>query len=246
MKIGSTEQQFHFRIGGKNPQPANAKQFIESLSNAGPQGSLWFAYAIAKSESRDYNGSGSRYNQFLRLPQNPRDNGFPLWGDDGGSTPGGYGMFQVTGDASSNTANIPRRQIWNWHENARAGLAILESKRATADTWMTRQKNANNANGVALPSLTVNGVTFAEGTNRTMNNAVTMKAWNGASAAPAGVTDTDGSAPGFILDPQSGGHFCYWKNAASGTNKWALSRRNNPPPGISSFNYVLRVCEEVE
>ncbi len=251
LKIGTQETKFYFRIGGKNPQPASAKPFIESLPNAGPQGNLWFAYAVAKSESRAYNDHGSvtgtRYNQFLTHPARWAQNlGRPLWGNDGGTTPGGYGMFQVTGNAASSTADIPRKQIWNWHENARAGLAILDSKRAEADTWMTRQNNANNANGVALPSLTVEGVTFAEGTNRTMNHAVTMKAWNGASAAPSGVTDTDGAAPGFIIDPQSGGHFCYWKNAAAGTNKWALSRRNNPPGNIQSFNYVLRVCEEVE
>ena len=111
---------------------------------------------------------------------------------------------------------------------------------------MTRQKNANNANGVALPSLTVRNVTFAENTNRTMNNAVTMKAWNGASAAPAGFTDPDGAVTGFIIDPQSGGHFCYWKNSASGANKWALSRYNNPPDPIQPFNYVDRVCQEVK
>jgi hypothetical protein len=106
MKIGSTEQQFHFRIGGKNPQAAKAKQYIESLADCAPNQTLWFAYAIAKSESKDYNGSGSRYNQFLSLPQNPRDNGFPLFGDDD-SGPGGYGMFQVTGNVQSQLTDIP-------------------------------------------------------------------------------------------------------------------------------------------
>jgi hypothetical protein len=95
-------------------------------------------------------------------------------------------------------------------------------------------------------SVTVANVTFAEGTNRTMVDAVTMKANNGASAAPSSFTDTEGAVTGFIIDPQSGGHFCYWKNSASGTNKWALSRYNNPPPGINPFNYTLRVCNEVE
>jgi hypothetical protein len=249
-------QTVRFRIGGKNPDAARAKTHIETLNNAGPQGPLWFAYAVAKSESRDYNGTGTRYNQFWQLPRDASDTAYraarqthagrPIWGNDGGTTPGGYGMFQVTGTAADSTANIPRQQIWNWQENALAGLAILESKRTIADTWMTRQKNANNANGVALPSLTVRSVTFAENTNRTMNNAVTMKAWNGASAAPAGFTDPDGAVTGFIIDPQSGGHFCYWKNSASGANRWALSRYNNPPDPIQPFNYVDRVCQEVE
>lgn len=259
LKSGTTEilapQTIKFRIGGSNPDPATARQFIESLTNAGPTGNLWFAYAIAKSETKDRNNDGTRYNHFWRLSSAATDNyhatrqthaGRPVWGNDGGTTPGGYGLFQVTGNADDATANIPRRQIWNWQDNARAGLVILESKRAIADAWMTRQKNADNANGVALPSLTVRSVTFADGTNRTMNNAVTMKAWNGASAAPSGFSDPDGAAPGFIIDPQSGGHFCYWKNSASGTNKWALSRYNNPPGDIEPFNYVDRVCQEVE
>ncbi|HUP81657.1 MAG TPA: hypothetical protein VM260_24105, partial [Pirellula sp.] len=171
------------------------------------------------------------------------DAGRPLWGNDGGTTPGGYGMFQVTGTAADSTANIPRQQFWNWQENASGGLAILSSKQAIADAWMTQQKNANNANGTALPNLTISNVTFAENTNRTMVSAVTMKAFNGASAASTGFTDVEGAVTGFIIDPQSGGHFCYWKNSANG---WALSRYNNPPAGINPFNYVLRVCTEVE
>jgi hypothetical protein len=249
-------QTVRFRIGGKNPDAARAKAYVETLNNAGQQGPLWFAYAIAKSESRDYNGEGTRYNQFWKLPRHASDNvhraarqthaGRPIWGNDGGTAPGGYGMFQVTGNATEPTANIPSQQIWNWQMNALAGLAILESKRNIADAWMTRQKNENNANGVDLPNLTVRNVTFAENTNRTINNAVTMKAWNGASAAPSNFTDPDGAVAGFIIDPQSGGHFCYWKNSASGENKWALSRYNNPPDRIQPFNYVDRVCQEVE
>ena len=152
-------------------------------------------------------------------------------------------MFQVTGSAADPTVNIPRQQIWNWQENARAALVILEDKRANADAWMTQQKNANNANGVALPSLTVGSVTFAENTNRTMNHAVTMKQWNGASRPSSSFTDSDGAVAGFIIDPQGSGNFCYWKKSASGTNKWALSRFNSRKP---PFNYVKRVCEEIE
>jgi hypothetical protein len=246
-------QTIRFRIGGKNPAPARAREFIETLNNAGPQGPLWFAYAIAKSESKDYNGNGTRYNQFWQLPSGANETAFratrqthagrPVWGNDGGTTPGGYGIFQVTGTAADATANIARQQIWNWQENSRAALVILESKRTQADNWMTQQKSANNTNGVALPSLTVRNVTFAEGTNRTINNAVTMKAWNGASRPAAGFTDPGPAIAGFILDPHGSGHFCYWENSASGTNKWALNRYNafNPP-----FNYVDRVCQEVE
>jgi hypothetical protein len=263
-------QTIRFRIGGKNPAPARARQFIETLNNAGPQGSLWFAYAIAKSESKGYNGRGTRYNQFYQLPRDASDThlqatrrthaGRPLWGNDGGTTPGGYGMFQVTGTASEQTANIPRQQIWNWQENALAALVILESKRIEADNWMATQKNPNNANGVALPSLTVHNVTFAERTNRTMNHAVTIKLYNGGSRPNFNFTD-NGNAAGFTLDPHSSGNFCYWRSlrrvqtdpnnprwedgAVQNVQNpsWALARFNayNPP-----FNYVDRACQEVE
>jgi hypothetical protein len=246
LKSGTNEilapQTIKFRIGGENPDDARCRTYIETLPDAGPNGSLWFAYAIAKSESRDYNGQGSRYNQFLELPTHVQDVGRPLWGNDGGTTPGGYGMFQVTGDASDSTANIPRKQIWNWQENVSAGLAILASKRTTAVAWMTQQKNANNANGTALPDHTVGIVTFSEGTARTMTHAVTIKLYNGASRAPTGFVD-GGSAPGFRLDPQGSGHYCFWRNTS---NEWALNRFNDPPDPIQPFNYVARVCGEVE
>lgn len=151
-------------------------------------------------------------------------------------------MFQVTGTAADSTANIPRRQIWNWQDNADAGLAILRSKRQAADTWMQQQRNANNANGLAVPNHTVQAVTFQDGTNRTIADAVTIKLYNGASRAPNGFVDP-GPAPGFRLDPQGAGHYCFWRNAS---NEWALNRFNNPPAPIQPFNYVNRVCQEVE
>jgi hypothetical protein len=255
------EQSLRFRIGGRNPEPPRARLFIESLDNAGPQGPLWFAYAIGKTESKDYNGGGSRYNQFWQLPVDANDTtyrtarlthvGRPVWSNDGNNDagiplPGGYGLFQVTGDSTDSEVNIPRVQIWNWQANASAGLAILETKRAIADAWMIRQKNANNANGTVLPNLSIGNVTFSDSTNRTMNGAVAMKAWNGARPIRAGHTDNEGPAAGFIIDPVNGGHFCYWRDNVL-PNGWALSRYNRPADlSINPFNYVLRVCNEVE
>jgi len=240
LKSGSTEilpaTTINFRIGGKNPDDARCRAYIETLPDAGPNGGLWFAYAIAKSESKDYNGQGSRYNQFLELSVTHR--GRPLFGDDP-SGPGGYGLFQVTGNAASATADIPRKQIWNWQENIIACMDILRSKRTTAVNWMAQQRNATNANGVALPNHTVRAVTFAEGASRTMEDAVTIKLYNGASRASAGFVD-NGNVQGFRLDPQGSGQYCFWRHSSS---EWALSRYNvySPP-----FNYVDRVCAEVE
>ena len=225
LMTGATEtlapQTIKFRIGGKNPTPARAKTYIESLPNAGPQGSLWFAYAIAKSESQDYNGEGSRYNQFLRLPQNPINNGRPLWGNDpDATTPGGYGIFQVTGTASVPTENIPRKQIWNWQDNAIGGLVIITSKWTLSNTWMVGQRNqALQQRGQAVPvgNRTEAAVTFSEGTSKFIEHAVTMKAYNGASR----------------------GHYCAWDNTGQGV--WKFN-----PLNILNFNYTNRVCTEVE
>jgi hypothetical protein len=237
---GQAETTFKFRIGGKNPDDAKCKAYITQKAQQVDPLSAWFAYAIAKTESKDYNGAGTRYNQFWE--GNNTGNklaGKVIWHDDG-SGPGGYGIFQVTGTYASSTADIPRDEIWNWQKNVDAALNIIESKRQDAVNWMTQQKNANNANGTALPSLTVSGVTFAEGTQRTMNDAVTIKNYNGSSRPGASFVDPDGSSPGFIIDPRASGYYCSWKNASNG---WALSRYNgfNPP-----FNYVTRVCKEIE
>jgi Concanavalin A-like lectin/glucanases superfamily/Bacterial TSP3 repeat len=229
-------QTIRFRVGGKNPDASRARTHIESLTDCGPTGSLWFAYAIARSESQDYNGSGTRYNQFLRLPQNPRDNGLPLFGDDD-SGPGGYGMFQVTGNVQSSDTNIARDQIWNWQTNATAARVIIVDKRRASTNWMTKQTDASHANGAAIPPHTTGNVTF-DGTTYTMTHACTIKAYNGASKPSS---DTDGATiMGFVLDPSypSIGHYGYWH---SGQDKWGLCRFNN-----LGFNYVLRVCEEVQ
>ena len=233
-------ESIQFRIGGRNPDDERCRNYVESLLDAGPTGDLWFAYAIARSESMDYNGQGSRYNQFIE--SSGPNLGRPLWGNDGGTTPGGYGMFQVTGNASDENANIPRQQIWNWQENVGGGRAILADKQGAAVSWMTQQKNANNANGTALPDHTVGTVIFAEIGTHTMTDAVTIKLYNGASRAPSGFVD-DGDVPGFRLDPQGSGHYCFWRNIS---NEWALNRFNDPPDPIQPFNYVARVCSEVE
>lgn len=136
-----TEPVITFRIGGKNPNPAIAKTFIQShlCDNR-----LWFAYAIAKKESPNYDKPF--YNQFFGstrkaspLDQNGNPvfssgfdenkdwqcwaKGWPVFNIDRESrngpltSAGGYGIFQVTGDAQSQWTMIPRRQIWNWQDN---------------------------------------------------------------------------------------------------------------------------------
>ena len=232
------EQTFLFSIRGRNPNPVTCKSYIKEQT---PDDMDWFTYAIAKSESKDYGGQ-PYYNQFLanggKYSPVPGQEGIPLHGKDSDTTPGGFGLFQVTGTVSNPKEKILRGQIWNWQENVKAALKIIKNKRTQAVDWMDSQKQQSN---IPLPAHTVLNVTFKEGTPQTMKDAVTMKAYNGASRAPLGFVD-NGNVPGFYLAPTKAGHYCYWDNVDPDPhNTWALSRYND-----KEFNYVLRVCKEVE
>ena len=149
---------FTFRIGGKNPDEAKAKAYINSTY---PQkdSRLWFAYAIAKSETftrvRE-DGEIRYYNQFYTdykggpVGDNSEDMGWAAWaknwplynfdryynssiGSRVQNGPGGYGIYQVTGNASNSKAIIPRKLLWNWQDNVGAGLDIIKSKAAWVD-----------------------------------------------------------------------------------------------------------------
>ena len=247
-------QTIKFRIGGENPDDMRCKTYIQAQTDAGSTGNLWFAYAIAKHETKAQNSNNLYYNQFYELPRHVNDVGRPVWGPDDdrltGSRPGGYGIFQITVD------NIPREQIWDWQENVKAGLMILRSKRSQAVSWMSSQRL--QAGNTDPPSHTVSGVQFADGTNRTMVDAVTMKAFNGASRPNFDKPDS-GTVVGFILDPHSSDHYCYWRThyrrqddpsdprwvngtvVAAPNPGWALSRLNN-----GGRNYVQLICVEVD
>lgn len=230
-------QSINFRIGGANPDDGRSRAFIEAQQDAAPGGDLWFAYAIAKHESANYNNHGlvqnTRYNQFLELPRHRRDVGRPVFGDDRNADgtprgPGGYGMFQVT------IPDIPREQIWNWQENVTGALAILRQKRDIAWDWMNEQANRPGSNrphgqrpqalldrgvDVPVPDRTVRGVLFSDdvngGRDGVIEHAVTMKAYNSATA-----------------------HYCSWGGNAAG---WVFNNTNG-----GGFDYVDRVCSEVE
>lgn len=120
-----------FKIGGENPQDDLCKQFILAHS---PTGTEWFAYAMAKHESSLTYGATERYyNQFwesaVPYPGRKPAVGMPMHAKYERDGPGGFGIFQVTGDKVSQLNIIPRNQIWNWRANIRAGLAIVKYKR---------------------------------------------------------------------------------------------------------------------
>jgi hypothetical protein len=245
------EQKMLFRIAGKNPDNALCRTYIDQVAQSlVPQsGSLmWYAYAIAKSETKGLGGD-PYYNQFLRRGDKYKDRkgseGRPNWNDDGKkkdgkSKPGGYGVKQVTGYQGNEDANVPRSVIWNWQHNVDEGLRELSDINQEARGWMQRQRNAATQ---PLPTHTVRAVLFSDGTARIMEDAVAMKRYNGAALRPQPDSYSDPAGTGgfsYTNVVPKRGHYCYWDGALS---KWHLSRFNNYKGG---FNYVDRVCIEVE
>jgi alpha-tubulin suppressor-like RCC1 family protein len=151
------ERKVLFYIGGKNPDDARCRDFITETAGELQPPMASFAYAIARHESRDYNGAGSRYNQFwdghgsYGKPPNKTDHhaGEVLWVKNPGEAPPcGFGMFQITGNTSESTADIPREQLWNWQANVRGGLVIVAVKRGIATryfNWIQRQSPQSKA-----------------------------------------------------------------------------------------------------
>ena len=170
-KALGSEQKMLFYIGGKNPDDAKCRIFITQTANQRQQPMAWFAYAIAKHESKDYNGAGSRYNQFWdkagRFGGTDHQAGEVLWvNNPSEAPPKGFGMFQITGNAINNKADIPRKQLWDWHEGVRGGLEIVASKREIADRYFARiqRKSAQHKTayqGCLPPNISIGSHTFS-------------------------------------------------------------------------------------
>jgi hypothetical protein len=282
-RVMLAEQIAKFRIAGKNPDDDRCRKYIDKATAdllAQSITPMWYAYAVAKSETRDEGGEPF-YNQFLakgiKYPRKKVEGetpisyektkwdggrgkeGLPNWNNDGkfgahdkdaqGHSlngllkPGGYGIKQVTGWHGEESGNVPRSVIWNWKTNVDEGLVELVGKHVDSRDWMDRQRRAATK---PLPTLTVNDVTFRDGTGRTMDDAVAIKHYNGSSSRKVKKYGPD---PDLEPEPRrffytreipNSGHYCYWDGPRG---KWSLSRYNslNPP-----FNYVQRVCEEVD
>lgn len=251
------EQKLLFRIAGKNPDDGpgagTCRAYIDQVAQSliAQSGTLmWYAYAIAKSETKD-EGGDPYYNHFLRRGEKYKDKkgaeGVPNWNNDGKKKNGqlkvgGFGIKQVTGYQGKEDGNVPRSVIWNWQHNVDEGLRELVKVHKEARAWMQKQRSMATA---ALPSHTVRNILFKDGTNRIMEDAVSMKRYNGASRRPQPDTYSDPAGTGGfsyaneVPQPRMG-HYCYWDTSRG---KWSLSRYNNYKSG---FIYVDRVCQEVD
>jgi hypothetical protein len=262
--VSGPSRRFTFRIAGENPDDDLCKAYILAYATdfaARLKGSrelarhglkelpaMWFAYAIAKSESDCYNGAGESYNQFWNRPGTKSNcnsgvtysfrKGDPLViRTKGENSAGGNGMFQVTGNARDYKVIIPREQLWDWRENVHAAFDIFQVKQIGAQREMAARRVLAESENKPMPPHQVQGVTFADGTPRTMEDAVTIKRYNGKSKS----SRPDGPVPEFFTGtPRLTGDYCYWHE---GRKQWSLSRMNGFGHG---FNYVERVCGEVD
>jgi hypothetical protein len=258
---GQEEQTISFRIAGENPDNTRCRDYIVSVS--GDHGE--YAYVIAKSESRI---GSSIYNQFRS------DDGAttePNWHDDAPSSPGGYGIGQLTGTVSDEYAIIPREQIWNWQKNVEGLIAFLDSKRNQVTVFLAGERALANANGhgnsipnIDLPRSERDGAPNTIRGNAgsyyssTFNNSGGTRS-NGAASGDVRVTLTNDNVLDFMtmknyngagaVSPghdNGTGHFCVYRSV---DQVWEFRRRKstqNIQPNYWHITYVTRVTAEYE
>ncbi|MDW8350246.1 MAG: hypothetical protein RML49_08355 [Verrucomicrobiae bacterium] len=228
------EQTIKFAIGGRNPDDARCKAYIQ-----GRPGAPWYAYAIVKHESQAYNPG--HYNQFWERSGNssPINSGVnyaftkgdPLVVRSPGEIGvGGAGLAQVTGAAGNKTVSAPREIFWNWQKNVDAFLVILAGKIQIAEMFMNDPNPRSQTNpmpngqrpqtiyhtgrNVPVPSRVQGPVTFGDNQGeKRPEDAVAIKAYNGAAA-----------------------HWCSWQGPP--VLAWQFNYGQN--------NYVEAVCNQID
>lgn len=188
LKSNSLFKSLNFRIRGSQPSNSDVISEISQI-----QQDIWFAPYVAKHESN--------FVQF-------NEDGTPMKSFDNG-----YGIYQLTNPTPTCD------QIWNWKSNILEGVSRLRSALYQANTWMSKQRFQAKSETGSYQTVTVRqegNCCFKDGTSQTIEAAVAMKIFNGAS----------------------NGHYCAWENAPA--KQWKFNPLNN-----LNFNYVARVCNEV-
>lgn len=245
LRVGSVlEYEHQFRIRGRNPSDPIARAFIDN--HASPQ-DHWFAYAVAKHESKDGN---EFYHQFYRLGSvytKDENTGLPFFRP----TPAGWGVMQM--DFSGGPSGRPTvAEIWNWQANVLSGITKLNSSRAQATRWMRSLgpgRSGNRPIGQRPQSqIDAGGGQYVRDPNGDgrFDDATVI------GGAPIRVPDEVVARCGFIDGTareiedavtikqynSATRHYAYWDSTGGA---WGFVRTNS-----SGFNYVARVCTEVE
>ncbi len=173
LRAGSLfEQELQFQIRGGNPEDANARAFIQALP-----GAPWYAYGVARHESRQ---GADVYNQFNTRSAGPQLYAMPNWG-----APDGWGVFQ-TDSASGHQIEI--RHLWNWQENVRLGMRILVDAQTWANGFMRQQRNRAQQDmgqqAVPDPADQVANCVFSDHGPHPIEDAVAMQAFNRSRRRP--------------------------------------------------------------
>lgn len=144
------QQDYYFRIAGENPQATNAKSYITNTCGA----TFWYAYAIAKHETKD-EGKKGYYNHYLdqgaKYSALRGKEGIPNWNNDttfkkdtsgnyildgsgnrviqtDAKGSGGYGLFQLTYASGDPNFVESRGWLWNWHDNSQQFKVEIQGK----------------------------------------------------------------------------------------------------------------------
>ncbi len=255
---------YQFRIAGENPDPKKCKTFISNVA-----GSFWYAYAIAKHETK-YDGGRTYYNQFLdsggksKMGKKGKE-GRPDWNNDGStqnpvSGSGGYGLFQLTYAAGDPDFIMQRGWIWNWQSNVQQGLLDFSSKYSQAITYIDGQQSKTNT---LIPKLSTpreanpdsgdeqNPHVYPSSQPATMYGGDARYGFPSTATAsfyddndfskPKNNGETFEAAEAIKLNNGLGGtgHYLQWNRSA-----WQFNRNRTTPPDNKS--YVDLVTVEIE
>lgn len=105
-----------FKIRGQNPKDEDVKKFISENCK-----DHWYAAAIAQHESRQ---RFYVFNQFNSSYYKPSIVGVPNCG-----LPDGWGIMQID---SRRGSDIKTSEVYNWQDNVRAGIAVMDNARKEA------------------------------------------------------------------------------------------------------------------
>ncbi len=232
-----TESTMLFSIGGRNPEDNLAKAYIDTKATAADSRLTRLSYATGRHESKDYNGGGSRYNQFwegyARRYRIDHRRGDPLWcKSPDEESAGGFGIFQITGNLSSQFAVIPREQMWNWQKNVDAYVTIVKTggsaaKGSAMDRFIAavaRTYPSDNEAQTSPTSFSYDGGSY----DAWEMGSITL--YNGAGGCPQSKLKNSAGKWSTLTNP--------WKYDGSGAagSRWRYNQNSN--------NYLHEVIQE--
>lgn len=112
------------KIRGLNPKDEDVQRFIKANCKE-----HWYAYAIARHESRQ---RFYVFNQFNSTYYNSKTAGTPNCG-----LPDGWGIMQID---SKRGSQITTSEVYNWQENILSGIAVMDKAKKEAQAYFNAVK----------------------------------------------------------------------------------------------------------